>query len=418
MTESRPTPKPPIDPRPSSAIADGGVADESRGRRTRIAAAFGLATAVALIGVGGQTLAGAANGGSSDDSKAPATRAAQASDELGDRTLDELADELADLGLTLRIEPSADDAEETETDRVDTEGDEADVNDSNDDPFADYSDAEFDALSDGEFDQILQDSGWAIDDEGYLVPESEAGGSDSGGVDQDGEQGDFGDDEVLGAFSADGDTLDTSGASSPEVARQSQEIWDRFIQLIPADQRQMLTGFELNPEEASGAYVYPNDADPSTWTMGVSLGLGEDLDYVLIHEFGHLLTLQANEVPPAPDADPDSCPTYFTGEGCALSGTTMAQFVERFWPASQVDEVNRLQEAEDYDGLDAFYEANRDDFVTDYATTNPAEDLAETFTVFVLNDRPTGDTIADQKVNLLWGDADMVALREQIRANR
>jgi hypothetical protein len=58
----------------------------------------------------------------------------------------------------------------------------------------------------------------------------------------------------------------------------------------------------------------------------------------------------------------------------------------------------------------------RDQFVTDYAATNPAEDLAETFTIFVTEDRPTGDTIADQKVQLLWADADLVELRAQIRS--
>jgi hypothetical protein len=66
---------------------------------------------------------------------------------------------------------------------------------------------------------------------------------------------------------------------------------------------------------------------------------------------------------------------------------------------------------------DAFYEEHKDRFVTDYAASNPGEDLAETFTHFVIEDRPTGDSIADQKVQLLWADPDMVSLRDQIRAN-
>ena len=52
-------------------------------------------------------------------------------------------------------------------------------------------------------------------------------------------------------------------------------------------------------------------------------------------------------------------------------------------------------EARYYGALDDFWRQNQDSFVTDYAATNPGEDLAETFTVFVLSPRPTGDRIAD-----------------------
>ena len=133
-----------------------------------------------------------------------------------------------------------------------------------------------------------------------------------------------------------------------------------------------------------------------------------------VHEFGHLLTLHAEEVPPG--GDPDSCPTYHTGEGCALTGSTFAGFVERFWPPTMVDEIDRVQEDGNWDAIDTFYNENEDSFVTAYATTNPAEDLAETFGVFVIYDRPEGTSVADEKVEFLWGDPDLVALRTGIRA--
>lgn len=394
MNNSHSTPTPPVDPRTATAIPA-----ERRSRRNRVLFAGGLAAAVGIVSIGGQLVA-------APSVDAAQKRSVQASDELAETTLGELAAELEDLGLVLQVEPAGDlDQTDDEADELD-EADEADTDSS--DPFAEYSDDEFDALSDEEFFQILDDAGMTIDDDGYIVP-----GDDDHGDDHD---HDIDEEEVLGTFAVDGDTIDLSNAATPEVAEQAQEVWERFTQIIPADQREMLTSFELNSAEAGGGYVYPND-NPSTWSMGISLGLGEDLDYVLIHEFAHLLTLQAEEVPPAADDNPDACSTYFTGEGCALSGSTMAEFVQRFWPQSQLDEIRGLQEAEDYDGLDAFYRENADDFVTDYATTNPAEDLAETFTAFVLNNQPTGDTIADEKVNLLWADADMVELRDQIRAS-
>ncbi|MEM9610856.1 MAG: hypothetical protein AAGA99_25835 [Actinomycetota bacterium] len=268
--------------------------------------------------------------------------------ELGDVTLGDLAEELAELGLELKITPEG-------GSDVDAGGDH---------------------------------------DHDHEIPEDE---------------------QPLGAFPVDGDRLDVTGASSGEVARQASEIWDRFVEIIPADQRRMVSSFELVPEEFGGAYVYQDPADPRRWVLGVGLGLGGELDAVLIHEFAHLLTLQASELPPETAGDP-SCPTFDPGEGCALSDSTMAEFVARFWPQERLDEIAAIEESEDYDRWMEFYEEHQDEFVTDYAASNAVEDLAETFMVFVLEDRPTGDTIADDKVRFLWDDPELVALREEIRS--
>jgi len=48
--------------------------------------------------------------------------------------------------------------------------------------------------------------------------------------------------------------------------------------------------------------------------------------------------------------------------------------------------------------LDQFYVDHEDEFVSDYAATNPGEDIAESFATFVLKPAPSGDTLADQKV--------------------
>ena len=46
----------------------------------------------------------------------------------------------------------------------------------------------------------------------------------------------------------------------------------------------------------------------------------------------------------------------------------------------------------------AFYQKYKDQFVDDYAVTDPNEDIAETWAFFVLSPKPQGDTIADQKI--------------------
>jgi len=374
----------------------------------------GLAGVVALAGLVIPALAGASNDDATDR-RASMVATIEGHHGIGEVTLANLAGELDDLGLEITVSPAGRvgiDAHDTTDDWA--EPADAPAVDDSDDPFAGMTGDEIDALSDDEFFAILDEAGWTVDDDGWIVPEGDdsyEGDFDESGADDDSYGDGF--DETAATFSVDGDSLTRTSGDSGAVA-EGEAIWKRFAQLIPADQRAMLVGFEVSEERGGGGYVYPDDQDPTTWILGISPGLGDDEDFVLIHEFAHLLTLQAKEVPPS-EAN-DSCPTYHTGEGCALSGSTMAEFVSRFWPPAQRETVLAAQESGDWDAIDAFYEQHRDDFVTDYATTNPAEDLAETFTVFVLEGRPTGDTIADQKLQLLWSDPAMLALRDQIRA--
>ena len=402
-------------PTPAPEPADATAHARGRSTRRRTMAAVGLAGAVGIAGLGFVGL------GAADEDRAPQRSErtmgdlmVEAQADLGDVTLDDLAEHLAELGLEVNIAP-ADTAAISEVDEPAEVGPNPAERADETDPFANMTDAEIDALSDEEFFSMLEEAGWTVDDEGWIVPAD--GATDSAGDeagdhgDHDHDEGSF--DEAAATFSVDGDRISATSGDADAVA-EGEAIWQRFVELIPADQRAMLVGFEVIAERGGGGYVYPDEQDPTKWHMGISPGLGADEDWVLIHEFAHLLTLQAKEVPPS--FDDGSCPTYHTGEGCSLKSSTMNEFVERFWPRSQIDEIFTAQENGDWDALDAFYAEHQDDFVTDYATTNPAEDLAETFTVFVLNDRPTGDTIADQKVRFLWDDADMVELRERIRS--
>ena len=360
-----------------------------RRRRGSVVAGFGAALVVAGIGI--PVVANAHP--DAPPSAAHHSEPTRTVGALGDVTLDRLAAELAELGLAVEITPAPTPAPGG-ADGATSGGAIMD------DPFPGMSDAEIDALSDAEFAAMLEQAGWAVDGAPTVESEGDAAPDDT--------------EAPIGAFTVDGDRIDTAGASR-DVAGDARAIWERFTTLIPDDQRRMVVGFELLSEDFGGAYVYPTEHDPTKWVLAVGRGLGDGIDAVLVHEFGHLLTLQATEVPPGDDVD--ACSTYFTGEGCALSGSTFARFVERFWPQTMIDEVNRIQETADWDAADAFYEQHRDEFVTDYATTNPAEDLAETFTAFIMEDEPDGTTIADEKVLLLWGDPAMTALRDQIRAH-
>ena len=60
----------------------------------------------------------------------------------------------------------------------------------------------------------------------------------------------------------------------------------------------------------------------------------------------------------------------------------------------------------------AFYEKNKDSFVTTYATVNPFEDIAESFSYFMLtpyNDSP--QTVPERKVNFFYQFPELVEYR-------
>lgn len=231
----------------------------------------------------------------------------------------------------------------------------------------------------------------------------------------------------------DGNELTPIGTPGVRAAREAQVIWDRFVALTPVDQRTMLAEFEVfDGTTDMAAAVTQTEADPGRWILSVHLdeARASDLDEVLIHEFGHLLTLNADQVPPDAEA-PETytgyrrrtrqcAPLYYTGEGCARNGSYIDEFVERFWPPellAELEEVDATEDEDEWEEAQADFAARHEDrFVTPYAATHPGEDIAESWTSFVLERKPRGDSIADEKIRFFWEYPELVALREQIRA--
>ena len=112
-----------------------------------------------------------------------------------------------------------------------------------------------------------------------------------------------------------------------------------------------------------------------------------------------------------------ACKTYFSGEGCSQADSYVNKFFVRFWPKiySEWSDINKVENVNDYYlALDKFYKKYKDQFVTDYAPTSPAEDIAESFSFFILRPKPTGKTIADQKVLFFYDFPELVQLRTQM----
>ena len=213
-----------------------------------------------------------------------------------------------------------------------------------------------------------------------------------------------------------------------------ESIWNYFVSIIPAERRALLTRFFIFTDGRGNhlAAVSPTLRNPEQWILHVDIADAEsyyDLTYTLIHELGHLLTLNSGQVPPS-DAifeHPDNetvyrqevaaCPQYFTGEGCSQPESYINQFFVRFWPYLYADwEQIDLEEDEDTRSrrIKDFYETYQDQFLSDYAPTSPAEDIAESWTFFVLSPKPELTSIANEKILFFYEYPELIALREDI----
>jgi hypothetical protein len=213
-----------------------------------------------------------------------------------------------------------------------------------------------------------------------------------------------------------------------------QEIWDIFITLIPSGEHDSLVEYDIvtDGEGNNLASVGQTYYDPALWTLEVDiLDSNDKLDliYTLIHEYAHLLTLGPDQVTPSlalfknPDDNEiyfnevSACPAYFPGEGCSKTSSYINTFYNQFWADIYEEwlDINLIEEDDAYyEALDDFYYEYEDRFVTDYAATNPEEDIAEVFTFFVLSPRPGGSTIAEEKILFLYEYPELVELRDEI----
>ncbi|MBE2222857.1 MAG: hypothetical protein IAF02_15035 [Anaerolineae bacterium] len=237
--------------------------------------------------------------------------------------------------------------------------------------------------------------------------------------------------------------LDDSQPDAQINQQRHQEIWAFLRQILPADL--LLSDvseyhiFTDGTEEIL-AYVSPLPDDPNHWLIGIDIADAgttgkvntRDFVHTTIHEFAHILTLEDAQVPPdtslsAAEIEDGvesevalACTTFYTGEGCALNNAYINQFFNKFWADVYYNEFQDVEWAEtdeEYeDALLAFYEARPDWFVTEYAATNPGEDIAESFTYFVLQEKPTGSSIADQKVRFFYDYPALVAMRNHMRS--
>ena len=210
-----------------------------------------------------------------------------------------------------------------------------------------------------------------------------------------------------------------------------ERIWEYASSLLPAEDLRMINQYLVYTDGSDNelAYVYYDDKQGRTkWMLAVDVvdaNQPVQLTHTLVHEFGHLITLNADQIPEGSDywgwdQEESGCDTFTYYYGCTNEDSYINLFYEAFWvdifPDWKRIVGDPSEELEDYDedAVAEFYEMYPDQFVDDYAPTEIGEDIAESFEFFVLKTKPDGDSIAEQKILFFYQFPELVELREQM----
>lgn len=216
------------------------------------------------------------------------------------------------------------------------------------------------------------------------------------------------------------------------------EAWQIFTDLIPPQNRQMVTQYNVFTDgfENTLAAADQTKNDLTHWVLEIDVADLQNKDalmFTLVHEYGHILTLDAAQMEPdqqIADNPTDQtlqqekaavCPNYFTGMGCSHADLYVTAFYNRFWLDinDEWQKVDALQYGTEdqipyYNALYHFYQTHQDQFWDDYSATHPDEDVAEAFAYFVFSPKPTGNSIKEQKLAFFYQYPELVQLRQGI----
>lgn len=212
----------------------------------------------------------------------------------------------------------------------------------------------------------------------------------------------------------------------PSDLPKLKKIWHMFSDIIPLDERKMVHQFHVFTDGLNGelAEVHQDEQDRRKWALHLDF---VDSDHpkllisTLIHEFGHLLTLNEKQLPLNKKLPKDQqqiqqlkeecSPHYFDEQqGCSHPQSYINAFYQRFW-VNMMDEWKKYQVQESPEHLLSFYEKHKDQFVTDYATYHIEEDLAESWTYFIFTKHKQPTSIKEEKIAFFYNYPELVRLR-------
>ncbi len=210
-------------------------------------------------------------------------------------------------------------------------------------------------------------------------------------------------------------TVQPDGSLQPSPSASHNNLWNLFTKIASKEVvTKKLLSFEVfnNSDNDTAASVWPSSNDGKTWHMNVNEAFAsdrKDFIHTLVHEYGHILTLSNDQVSQISGA----CPRFELSEGCAKDNSYIQAFQSKFWAKYGGDIPEN--DGENAEQVSEFYNKHKSDFVSEYASTNPAEDMAESWANFVLRAPAEGNSTADKKNQFFYDYPELVAKRDKIR---
>ena len=197
-------------------------------------------------------------------------------------------------------------------------------------------------------------------------------------------------------------------------SKYEYKLLDTFLHVFPRKIRERVVEveFEYKDEFAGAAAATGIDTDNSLWTLWINTNKEASGDITEIlktitHELMHYLTLNITQTTVYAD---ECLGMEKVFANCPKKNTLLYGFIQKFWVPIY---DKRIWPKGDYN---RYYDEHSDDFVTPYAVTDPAEDIAETFIEFIFNDKPKDSSlIKNQKILYFWKFDEYISLRKEIK---
>ena len=213
-----------------------------------------------------------------------------------------------------------------------------------------------------------------------------------------------------------------------------RDVWLYASGLLPDAESDWVVGYEVFSSSYYAAWVRPggsDNRDRAHWVLGMDIVDAQDpvdLTYTLIHEYGHLITLNTDQIPASDyyygwSQNPAVCKQFLSPDGCSKPDSYINLFYQKFWkdifPEWEEEVSKPMVNSSDefYALVNDFYEKHSDQFVWEYAATNIDEDLAESFMLFVLEPEPAGYNVDTQKIRFFYNFPELVKFRKQMIQN-
>jgi hypothetical protein len=199
--------------------------------------------------------------------------------------------------------------------------------------------------------------------------------------------------------------------------KKYKEVWQEIKDLSPDTlSENYLETFEVFDDPSSDTLAFVDDVDNNNkWRIAINYTSHKNENLkeqkaTLIHELAHIISLNSSQIDnlntntntnKSNNKNTYVCSSVYLFEGCANNQSYIYGFYRNFWQGKDVEQEQKY---------------SKDKFVSEYASTNLAEDFAESFTHFVLSrDISSEKNVADKKIKYMSNYQELLNIRNEMR---